>query len=45
VTELEVPVGQLVAYLLVAAAAGVLTAWFPARRAAGLSVLQAISYE
>jgi putative ABC transport system permease protein len=45
VTELEIPVPQLVSYLVIAGLAGVLTAVFPARRAARLDVLQAISYE
>lgn len=43
VTELAFPVGQLVLYLVIAAAAGVLAAWLPARRAAKLNVLRAIA--
>lgn len=45
VTELSVPVGQLVVYLIFAALAGVVAAIWPARRAAKLDVLRAISYE
>jgi putative ABC transport system permease protein len=44
-TELEIPGIQLVVYLILAGVAGVLAAVFPARRAAKLSVLEAISYE
>ena len=45
VSEFTLPVGQLVAYLVVAAVIGVIAAIWPARRAARLNVLQAISYE
>ncbi|MEZ0233885.1 MAG: ABC transporter permease [Actinomycetota bacterium] len=45
VTEFVVPVGQLVVYLMLAGLAGVLAAIWPARRAAKLNVLEAISYE
>ena len=45
VTEFVLPVGQLVVYLVLAGLAGVLAAIWPARRAAKLDVLQAISYE
>jgi putative ABC transport system permease protein len=45
VTEFVVPVGQLVVYLVLAGLAGVLAAIWPARRAARLDVLEAISYE
>jgi putative ABC transport system permease protein len=45
VTELAFPVGQLLAYLLVAAVAGVVAAWLPARRASRLNVLRAIAAE
>jgi putative ABC transport system permease protein len=45
VTEFVLPVGQLVAYLVLAGLAGVLAAIWPARRASKLDVLQAISYE
>jgi putative ABC transport system permease protein len=45
ITELTVPVGQLIFYILIAALFGVLAAWLPARRAAKLDVLSAISYE
>lgn len=45
VTELRIPSGQLVVYLVLAGVAGVLAAILPARRAARLNVLQAISYE
>lgn len=43
VTELSFPVTQLVVYLVLAAVAGVLAAWLPARRAAKLNVLQAVA--
>jgi putative ABC transport system permease protein len=45
VTEFVLPVGQLVVYLVLAGLAGVLAAIWPARRAAKLNVLEAISYE
>jgi putative ABC transport system permease protein len=45
VSEFVVPVGQLAVYLVLAALAGVLAAIWPARRAARLNVLDAISYE
>jgi putative ABC transport system permease protein len=45
VTDLAIPVGQLVVYVIVAGVAGVVAAILPARRAAKLDVLQAISYE
>jgi putative ABC transport system permease protein len=45
VTELRIPAGQLVIYLVIAGLAGVLAAIPPARRAARLNVLEAIAYE
>ncbi|MGZ5296696.1 MAG: ABC transporter permease [Actinomycetota bacterium] len=45
VTELVIPTGQLMVYVVFAALAGVLAAFWPARRAAKLNVLEAISYE
>ena len=45
VDSLVVPVGSLIAYVLAAALAGVLAAVGPARKAAKLDVLQAISHE
>ncbi len=45
VSELRIPVGQLVGYLVFAGLAGVFAAIWPARRAAKLNVLEAISYE
>jgi putative ABC transport system permease protein len=45
VTELAIPVPQLIVYVIVAGVAGVVAAIVPARRAAKLNVLQAISYE
>jgi putative ABC transport system permease protein len=45
VTELAIPTGQLIGYLVFAAIAGVLTAIGPARRAANLDVLRSIAYE
>jgi len=43
VTELSFPIPQLAGYLLLAAVAGVLAAWLPARRASKLNVLQAVA--
>jgi putative ABC transport system permease protein len=43
--KLAVPVGTLVAYVLVAAIGGTLAAIIPARRAARLDILDAIAYE
>jgi putative ABC transport system permease protein len=45
VTSLQIPVVQLLVYLVFAGLAGVLAAIWPARRAAKLNVLEAISYE
>jgi putative ABC transport system permease protein len=45
VTELVIPFGQLTIYVIIAALAGVAAAIWPARRAARLNVLEAISYE
>jgi len=45
VTVLKIPGGQLAVYVVLAALAGVLAAIIPARRAAKLNVLEAISYE
>ena len=45
ITELAIPGGQLVIYIVMAGLAGVLAALFPARRAAKLDVLSAIAYE
>jgi putative ABC transport system permease protein len=45
ITELRIPVPTLVVYLVLAGLAGVLAAIWPARRAAKLNVLEAISYE
>jgi len=45
VTELSIPVGQLVTYVVVAGIVGVIAAIVPARRAAKLHVLEAIAYE
>jgi putative ABC transport system permease protein len=45
ITELKIPVGTLLVYVVFAALAGVLAAIPPARRAARLDVLQAIAYE
>jgi putative ABC transport system permease protein len=41
----SIPWGQLIAYLVVGAVAGVTAAWWPARRASKLDVLQAIATE
>lgn len=45
ITAFAIPTGSLVIYVLLAAVAGLLAAIFPARRAARLNVLQAISTE
>ncbi len=45
IKHLVVPGGQLFVYVVLAAVAGVVAAVFPARRAAKLDVLAAISYE
>ncbi len=42
---IEIPVGQLVVFLVLSMAIGVLAAVFPARRAARLDVLRAIAVE
>jgi putative ABC transport system permease protein len=44
-SELGIPGGQLVIYVVFAAVLGVVFAIFPARRAARMNVLEAISYE
>jgi putative ABC transport system permease protein len=44
-SELGIPGGQLAVYVVFAAVLGVVFAIFPARRAARLNVLEAISYE
>ncbi len=44
-TELSIPIGLLVVFLVLSAVAGVLAAIFPARRAARLDVLRAIAQE
>lgn len=45
ISVFALPLGQLVGFVLVAAAIGVVAAIFPARRAARLNVLAAIAYE
>ena len=45
VTELAIPGGQLIFYVVFAGLAGVLAAIWPARRAAKLNVLESIAYE
>jgi len=45
ITQLSIPVLQLVLFLVVAVLAGVLAAWLPARRASRLDVLAAIATE
>ncbi len=45
VSELAFPIGRLAVFLVVAALAGVLAAWLPARRASRLNVLEAIATE
>jgi putative ABC transport system permease protein len=43
IPALSIPVGQLLLYVLLAASAGMTAAWLPARRAAKLDVLRAVS--
>jgi putative ABC transport system permease protein len=43
--EFSIPAGTLVAFLVVAIAAGMLAAILPARRASRLNVLEALQYE
>jgi len=45
ISELVIPVGQLITYVVIAGILGVFAALFPARRAARLDILQAISHE
>lgn len=45
ITEFTLPIGSLIAFVVFAALAGVLAAIFPARRAAKLDVLRAITTE
>jgi putative ABC transport system permease protein len=45
VSELAFPVPRLAVFLVIAALAGVLAAWLPARRASRLNVLEAIATE
>jgi putative ABC transport system permease protein len=45
ISVLSIPGGQLVTYIILAGLAGVLAGLLPARRAAKLNVLSAISYE
>jgi len=44
-TDLSIPVGQLLTYLVLAAGAGVLAAAWPARRAARMDILRAIAHD
>ena len=44
IDQLSIPAVTLVIYVIVATIAGLLAASFPARRAAGLIVLEAISH-
>ena len=41
----NIPVGQLIVMVIIAALIGVVAAILPARRAAKLNILEAISYE
>jgi len=45
ITQLSIPVFQLVLFLVLAVGAGVVAAWLPARRASRLDVLAAIATE
>jgi putative ABC transport system permease protein len=44
-TTLGIPAGQIAVYVVLAALAGVIAAIMPARRAAKLNILDAVSYE
>jgi putative ABC transport system permease protein len=44
-TTLGIPTVQIAVYVILAALAGVLAAIMPARRAARLNILEAVSYE
>ncbi len=45
ITELAIPGGALAFLVVVAAVAGIIAAFFPARKAARLNILEAIAYE
>ncbi len=45
INQLSIPVGQLGLYVVLAAIAGLVAAYFPARRASRLNVLEAIAHE
>lgn len=45
VRDLAIPWGSLITYLIVAAVAGLIAAYFPARRASKLNILDAIAHE
>ena len=45
ISQLDVPWGTLVLYVVIAGVAGLVAAFFPAIRASRLNVLDAISYE
>jgi putative ABC transport system permease protein len=45
ITDTAFPIGQLIAYLVVGVFAGVTAAWWPARRASRLNILNAIASE
>jgi putative ABC transport system permease protein len=45
ISELVIPVGQLLTYVVIAGILGVVAALVPARRAARLDVLEAISHD
>ncbi|HEU5035012.1 MAG TPA: FtsX-like permease family protein [Mycobacteriales bacterium] len=45
IDQTSIPAGQLVGYLVVGVLAGITAAWWPARRASRLDVLQAIASE
>jgi putative ABC transport system permease protein len=45
VRRLDIPIGQLVVFVAVAAVAGLFAAALPARRASRLNVLEAISHD
>jgi len=45
ISVFAIPVGQLIAYIVLAGLAGILAAVWPARRAAKLDVLRAVTIE
>ena len=44
VTDIDVPVGSLAVYVVLSAVLGLVAAWFPARRAGRMNILEAIAH-